>query len=618
MNETCAAYISYKEIRYYAKQLLQQGRLFLLSVILVYKFASSVIFMQLIRMLFGEMMKHAAVPYITSGNLSAVLQSVWLIPAVLLIGILVAFWAFYEYSLLIHALDAASRGEEIGLTALLCISFSDIRHVFFPKNWPMLFAAALMVPLTNVFMTSDFIVQLEVPEYIMEVIRDTPLYFFAYAAFFGFMVVLLFFWMFAFHIFILEKQSFLKSVKASFCIVKTHLRCVLVSVVRWNLRLFARYLLLAVLFFCICFGSLLALLLLGQKHPELMRALGAALSYTVIPFIGFLFSCLFTIGQFVMLSALYYSLRGENAAAPLSPGALCKKMKLGRKRTGSSAPLWVTVFGALGLTAFLGAGFFFMPELLQMKPQATVTSHRGYSAAAPENTLPAFQAAIDAGADCAELDVQMTKDGVVVVTHDTNLKRCTGTDVNVYDITWEELQKLDAGSWFSEEFAETRIPSLDEAIKLCKGKIRLNIEIKQNGHSPALEAETARIIRENGFADECSVTSLDYGSLEKIKEAAPEIRTGYILALGVGEYYDLPAADYFSVEATFVTAGMVEAIHARGKTISAWTIDRKEDAERMLKLGVDDLITGKPEMVREAVGSQEDFGTFLWNLLQES
>ena len=96
---------------------------------------------------------------------------------------------------------------------------------------------------------------------------------------------------------------------------------------------------------------------------------------------------------------------------------------------------------------------------------------------------------------------------------------------------------------------------------------------------------------------DCTITSQSYETLCKVKELAPEIRTGYILALGVGSYYDLPAADFFSVQSTFITSGMVQQIHLRGKTISAWTINRQQDAEKLLQLGVDDLITDKPEII---------------------
>ena len=115
-----------------------------------------------------------------------------------------------------------------------------------------------------------------------------------------------------------------------------------------------------------------------------------------------------------------------------------------------------------------------------------------------------------------------------------------------------------------------------------------------------------RIIREKGFEKDCVITSQSYETLCKAKELDPEIETGYILALGVGTYYDLPAADFFSVESTFITSGMVQQIHLRGKTVSAWTVNRAEDARDLLSLGVDDVITDKPEMVQDLLNEDAD------------
>ena len=148
-------------------------------------------------------------------------------------------------------------------------------------------------------------------------------------------------------------------------------------------------------------------------------------------------------------------------------------------------------------------------------------------------------------------------------------------------------------------------------LDLCKGKIQLNIEIKPNAATPELEAETIRIIREKGFAQDCTITSQSYETLCKVKELAPEIRTGYILALGVGSYYDLPAADFFSVPSTFITSGMVQQIHKRSKTISAWTVNREEDASELLSIGVDDLITDKPDMIQQLLSEDADLDNSL-------
>ena len=193
-----------------------------------------------------------------------------------------------------------------------------------------------------------------------------------------------------------------------------------------------------------------------------------------------------------------------------------------------------------------------------------------------------------------------------MVTHDTSLRRCTGRNANIYDLTFAQVRELDAGRWFSARYAGTQIPTLEEVLDLCKGKIQLNIEIKPNAATPELDAETVRIIRKKGFEKDCVITSQSYETLCKVKELDPEIETGYILALGVGTYYDLPAADFFSVESTFITSGMVQQIHLRGKTVSAWTVNRAEDARDLLSLGVDDVITDKPEMVQDLLNEDAD------------
>ena len=205
----------------------------------------------------------------------------------------------------------------------------------------------------------------------------------------------------------------------------------------------------------------------------------------------------------------------------------------------------------------------------------------------------------------------MTRDGVVMVTHDASLRRCTGRNENIYDLTCNEVRKLDAGRWFGQKYTGTKVPTLEEVLDLCKGKIQLNIEIKPNAATPELEAETIRIIREKGFVQDCTITSQSYETLCKVKELAPEIRTGYILALGVGSYYDLPAADFFSVQSTFITSGMVQQIHKRSKTISAWTVNREEDASELLSIGVDDLITDKPDMIQQLLSEDADLDNSL-------
>lgn len=333
-----------------------------------------------------------------------------------------------------------------------------------------------------------------------------------------------------------------------------------------------------------------------------MLLLARALYLLEIPFFGFLLDCKATMAQCTIIAFFYDRCRD------------CPPEKLPEGKThrfGGWPLLTAAVAGVTLATGLMAVYLYALPQddaLLTAVGGVTplVTFHRGDCTVAPENTLPAFRSAILKGGDRIELDVQMTSDGVVVVTHDSNLKRCTGKNAKVYDLTYAEVAQLDAGRWFSSRFADTRIPTLEQVLQLCRGRIGLNVEIKPSAATPALEAETVRLLREYGFdSSNCVITSQSYETLHKVKALAPEYPTGYILALGVGNYYDLPDADFFSVETTFITSGMVNAVHLRGKTVSAWTIDREKVATHMLELGVDDLITDKPDMVQDLLARNQ-------------
>jgi glycerophosphoryl diester phosphodiesterase len=112
------------------------------------------------------------------------------------------------------------------------------------------------------------------------------------------------------------------------------------------------------------------------------------------------------------------------------------------------------------------------------RPPVRVTAHRGHARAAPENTLSAMHKAIESGADYAEMDVQQTADGVVVLLHDRDLRRVAGVSRRLDELSYDEVRQLDVGSWFDPAFAGERVPTLADVIGLCRGKIRLNIELK--------------------------------------------------------------------------------------------------------------------------------------------
>lgn len=594
---------NYRSLQHSARALLHRAETGLLAAVVLCKLAANLLLMPLVQQIWALTVRFAPMHYLNNRNASDIFSSPAIIGCIALIAVLIAFWTLYEFSVLLHGLDLARRGEAIHLTALLRTSLLDIRHAFLPQNWLILPYCIILIPFTNFFLASNYITQLAVPEYILGVIRANrpyhPLYFALCAA----ALLLCIGWVLVLPLFVLERKSLWQSAKESFFFVKKRFFRLVLLLVRWTLSAVVRAALPALVIAVPLYGIIIGV---GLQSTQAMFALSRAALTIEFPFFQFLIDCGITVGQCSLLALLYGRLREAALAEP------------DNKPYHSNGRLFMTaaVAGATLLTFVLSVCYYVLPENDELRTMLggsvpIVTAHRGYSAAAPENTLPAFQLAIDQGCERAELDVQMTKDGVVMVTHDTNMRRCTGRNQNIYDMTYDEVRKLDAGRWFGKKYAGTKVPTLEEVLDLCKGKIELNIEVKPNAATPELEAETLRIIREKGFENDCVITSQSYATLCKVKELAPEIPTGYILALGVGSYYDLPAADFFSVESTFITSGMVQQVHLRGKTVSAWTVNREEDASDLLSLGVDDVITDKPEMVQQLMAEDTDLDSEL-------
>ena len=585
----------YRSFRSSARVLIRRAETPLLAAVILYKCAARIFFVPLMQQLWSLTLRFAPIHYLSNSNASDIFSSPAIIACIALIAVLTAFWALYEFSILLHGLDTARRGGKIRFIPLLRDSLRDIRHVLLPQNWLILIYTAVLIPFTNFFLVSNYVTQLAVPEYIMGVIRANARYHILYLLICVLLSVLCVLWAAVLPLFCLERKSLWQSVKESIRCLRRRMICTALLLLRWNLSAALRALCLAAVIALPLYGIILCV---GLQSTQAMIALSRAALLVEMPFLQFLIDCVIALAQCTLLALIYDRLR-EHASLTPEPSADCSRGRSGGRRIVAFAAL-----GAAALTLLLSAVYVALPEDDEIRTllggtMPIITSHRGYSSAAPENTLPAFQLAIDHGSDRAELDVQMTKDGVVMVTHDTSLRRCTGRSANIYDLTYDEVRKLDAGRWFDARFSKTQIPTLEEVLDLCKGRIQLNIEIKPSAATPDLEAETVRIIHEKGFENDCVITSQSYETLCRVKELDPGIVTGYILALGAGSYYDLPAADFFSVEATFITSGMVQQIHKRDKTISAWTVNREEDASRMLSLGVDDIITDQPEMVQQ-------------------
>ncbi|WP_054956421.1 glycerophosphodiester phosphodiesterase [Paenibacillus dakarensis] len=235
-------------------------------------------------------------------------------------------------------------------------------------------------------------------------------------------------------------------------------------------------------------------------------------------------------------------------------------------------------------------------------------AHRGASAVCPENTMAAFRKALEFGATGIETDVQMTKDGKLVLIHDEILKRTTDGQGFVKDHTWEELQQLDAGSWFHEQFRGERIPSLEQLLHLTKdqGTI-INIELK-NGiiQYAELEERVIAAVRSFGMEERVVISSFNHYSLVKCKSLAPEIRTGLLYMEGLyrpWEYAKTALADALHANKYAVLPEWVEEAKANGIVYHPFTVNDPEEMKKLIAANVAGIITDHPDLLHRLLNT---------------
>ncbi|MGG1556267.1 glycerophosphodiester phosphodiesterase [Paenibacillus ferrarius] len=208
----------------------------------------------------------------------------------------------------------------------------------------------------------------------------------------------------------------------------------------------------------------------------------------------------------------------------------------------------------------------------------TGLAHRGYPKKYPENTLASFQAALDLNYSHLELDVQLTRDGVPVVIHDTTVNRTTNGTGNVADFTFAQIRELDAGGG-------QLIPTLEEVLLLAKGRAQVDIELKQSGTLyPGLEAQVLATIQAAGVQDQVFVTSFDHYSVVRMRELSDSLELGLVLYGATPAVFPLAReirAKYVSVKHIYLTDAFAHRCGEEGIQLIAWTIDDEADMQHL-------------------------------------
>jgi glycerophosphoryl diester phosphodiesterase len=247
--------------------------------------------------------------------------------------------------------------------------------------------------------------------------------------------------------------------------------------------------------------------------------------------------------------------------------------------------------------------------MLEYFPRPIILAHRGDLAHAPENTLPAFEQAIQKGADGVELDAKLTADGHVIVFHDTTVDRTTNGSGKVSSFTMNGIRKLDAGSWLDEKFAGTKVPLLEEVFETIGKDKLINIELT-NYSTPrdGLTSKICDLIKKHDNHKQIIFSSFFASNLRIAAQTLPEIPRGLLAMPGLlglwARSFGFMFGDYQALHPHISSASreQVQRAHRLKRRVHIWTANTPEDVARLKEWGVDGIFTDDPATALRALG----------------
>jgi glycerophosphoryl diester phosphodiesterase len=238
-------------------------------------------------------------------------------------------------------------------------------------------------------------------------------------------------------------------------------------------------------------------------------------------------------------------------------------------------------------------------------------AHRGASAYAPENTISAFQKAIDMGLNAVEFDVQFTLDGKAVVTHDYNLERTSNGSGYIKDFKLSQLRELDFGKWFDEKYINEKIPTLEEVLSKVKNNYFINIELKRDNNDKRFFSKTIiETIEKFDIREKVLISSFDHNLLKDLYKTDNNLKIALLFPKEIERNFEnlKEYIDRLEIKVSAINPHKdslnevsVKNIKKLGLKINSYTINEIDDYTRLKNLGVDAVFTNFPDLVNKNI-----------------
>ncbi|WP_244834922.1 glycerophosphodiester phosphodiesterase [Clostridium sp. BJN0001] len=559
-----------------------------------YRTLVTCIFMPIIYFIVKYFMKSKGFMCLSNGDFLRFAATIKGAVCLIILTVIAFVVIFVEISVLTYISYNSHKKRKITLIESLFNSVIIIPKIFGRGMITLFIVTAFIGPLIGIGFSNSLIKHLTIPPFVIIELMKTIK---------GRMIILAFFCIIIFVIIsvslsipelIIEDKTGIESLKDSRKIFKKNKISMILYMTAWVLF---RYIALGILF--IVFSGQMILISKYFSVKSIAFIINGGIVLAVF-FIFYVVVSLITMPLFIsFLVEIFYRLKNKKIEErkfltnkDYKNGMLFKFCtKYSKKFIMCSIVIFISI------SCFSGGKVVFSKVLNR---DVEISAHRGSEKKAPENSISSVRAAISDKADYAEIDVQTTKDGQIVLFHDNNLKRMTDINKKIEDLTYDEISKLEIGSYFSEDFRGERIPLLEDVLKEAKGRIKINIELKpmQDENQEYMVRQVVKIVKDQKMENQVVITSMNYDILQKVKNVDPELKVGYIIMVSLGNIENLNV-DFLSIESASVDIKTVYLLHSIGKEVHVWTINNYEDVKEMISMGVDNIITDDVSVIKE-------------------
>lgn len=545
---------------------------------LTYKLAATAVFYPIAILIINLVMKAAGAKYLTNEYIIRIFKNPvsWIV--MLAAVVIFVFYCIYEMSFLAACFELKRQQCKASVLEIAFTSLKRMKRLINIRNLPLIFFYFISILAINVTMLGSLVLsEKTITAFRIYVINGPAIVKAGLAVAVIVVYTIVIMGVYSFNICVLEGDNFRTSYRQSASTVRKHFLPTLMSLILYNLAILA----VIILFYVI----ITAVLFAGVKILN-MAYMGSAIYLSVLKNIRIgiriLLLYLAVPISYTMISRMYYYYSDPKEIDYVVIRIKSKFFRLQRMI------YFLILIMSIGLNSFYVVRTFNKNpfESIAIFHETKITAHRGSSIKAPENTMAAFELAVENMTDFIELDVQLTSDNVPVIMHDRSLYRTTGVNAKVSELTYSQIRELDAGSYFGKEFAGEKVPSLEEVLRFVKGKARLNIELK-SGDTVYTADKVAELIQKY------------------------DMQVGYILSIAYGDFYSMDDVDFFSMNASFLSKQIVDAIHNSGKQVYAWTVNNATSIKNLTNKGVDNIITDDPVLARETIYSRDTSETLV-------